>query len=75
MREREGKHLAKDLIHRLKVDAQMLKEIRALHPDVVKKYRTALLSELKRPVCRSTTMTNAAKEISFSPIAPIFRKN
>ena len=34
MREREGKHLAKDLIHRLKVVRQDVKEIRALQPDV-----------------------------------------
>ena len=42
MREREGKHLAKDLIHRLKVMRQEIKKIRALYPDVVKKYRAAL---------------------------------
>src|SRR5437868_5488320 len=35
MREREGRHLAKDLIHRLKAIRQLLKEIRALHPAVV----------------------------------------
>src|SRR6202035_451085 len=38
MREREGKHLAKDLIHRLKTIRKELKTVRALHPDVVKKY-------------------------------------
>src|SRR6266487_2101060 len=43
MREREGKHLAKDLIHRLKAIRKKLKEVRALHPDVVKRYRAALL--------------------------------
>ena len=43
MREREGKHLAKDLIHRLKVVRQEIKAVRALHPDVVKKYRETLL--------------------------------
>src|SRR5262244_1394984 len=43
MREREGKHLAKDLIHRLKAIRRKLKEIGTFHPDVVKKYRTALL--------------------------------
>src|SRR5919202_1517324 len=32
MREREGKHLAKDLIHRLKNLRKKLKEIRVLHP-------------------------------------------
>ena len=40
MREREGKHLAKDLIHRLKVLRKEIKEIRAVYPEVVKKYRT-----------------------------------
>jgi uncharacterized protein (TIGR00255 family) len=48
MREREGKHLAKDLIHRLKTMRKELKEIRALHPDVVKKYRTALLERIQK---------------------------
>ena len=48
MREREGKHLAKDLIHRLKAVRKKLKEIRALHPDVVKKYRTALLDRIQK---------------------------
>jgi uncharacterized protein (TIGR00255 family) len=46
MREREGKHLAKDLIHRLKVLRQEIKEIRGLYPDVVKKYRSALLERI-----------------------------
>jgi uncharacterized protein (TIGR00255 family) len=48
MREREGKHLAKDLIHRLKAMRKNLKEIRALHPDVVKKYRAALLDRIQK---------------------------
>jgi uncharacterized protein (TIGR00255 family) len=48
MREREGKHLAKDLIHRLKALRKKLKEIRGLHPDVVKKYRTTLLDRLEK---------------------------
>src|SRR5438552_18949449 len=42
MREREGRHLAKDLIHRLKAIRQLLKEIRALHPPVATKLRAAL---------------------------------
>jgi uncharacterized protein (TIGR00255 family) len=46
MREREGKHLAKDLIHRLKVLRQEIKAIRGLYPDVVKKYRSALLERI-----------------------------
>src|SRR3982075_2633823 len=48
MREREGKHLAKDLIHRLKAMRKQMKEIRALHPDVVKKYRAALLDRIQK---------------------------
>ena len=48
MREREGKHLAKDLIHRLKAMRKQIKEIRALHPEVVKKYRAALLERIHK---------------------------
>jgi uncharacterized protein (TIGR00255 family) len=48
MREREGKHLAKDLIHRLKNLRKTLKEIRSLHPDVVKRFRTALLDRIEK---------------------------
>src|SRR5207245_996446 len=48
MREREGKHLAKDLIHRLKAMRKELKEIRALHPDVIKRYRAALLDRIQK---------------------------
>jgi uncharacterized protein (TIGR00255 family) len=48
MREREGKHLAKDLIHRLKTLRQAIKEIRALYPDVVKKYRATLRERLEK---------------------------
>jgi uncharacterized protein (TIGR00255 family) len=48
MRQREGKHLAKDLIHRLKVLRQEIKGIRALYPDVVKKYRSALLERIQK---------------------------
>ena len=48
MREREGKHLAKDLIHRLKAIRKKLKEVRALHPDVVKRYRAALLERIAK---------------------------
>jgi uncharacterized protein (TIGR00255 family) len=48
MREREGKHLAKDLIHRLKTLRQATKEIRGLYPDVVKKYRTTLRERLEK---------------------------
>jgi len=48
MRETEGKHLAKDLIHRLKVLRQEIKAIRALYPEVVKKYRTALVERIQK---------------------------
>ena len=48
MRESEGKHLAKDLIHRLKMVRAELKEIRALYPGVVKKYRDAMLERINK---------------------------
>ena len=48
MREREGKHLAKDLIHRLKVVRQALKEVRKMHPVVLEKYRAALLERIEK---------------------------
>jgi len=66
MREREGKHLAKDLIHRLKAIRKKLKEVRALHPDVVKRYRAALLDRIQRaglPVASDDE--RVLKEISF----------
>jgi len=66
MREREGKHLAKDLIHRLKAIRKNLKEIRTLHPDVVKKYRTALLERIQKagvPIANDDD--RLLKEISF----------
>jgi uncharacterized protein (TIGR00255 family) len=66
MREREGKHLAKDLIHRLKSIRKNLKEIRALHPDVVKKYRTALIERIeKADVPIASNDERLLKEISF----------
>ncbi|HXM74524.1 MAG TPA: YicC/YloC family endoribonuclease [Chthoniobacterales bacterium] len=66
MREREGKHLAKDLIRRLKAMRKQMKEIRALHPDVVKKYRAALLDRMEKarlPI--ATDDERLVKEISF----------
>ncbi len=48
MREREGKHLAKDLIHRLKSIRKSLKEIRSLHPEVVKRYRAAMIERIEK---------------------------
>ncbi len=48
MRESEGKHLAKDLIHRLKVIRKEIKSVRSLFPEVVKKYRAALFDRLQK---------------------------
>ena len=47
MREREGKHLAKDLIHRLKTMRQQIKQVRSLHPHVAERYRLSLRERLK----------------------------
>ena len=66
MREREGRHLAKDLIRRLKSIRKMLKEIRSLHPDVIKKYRATLLERLEKaglPI--ELNDERLVKEISF----------
>src|SRR5437868_5989111 len=66
MREREGKHLAKDLIHRLKAIRKKLKEIGVLHPDVVKRYRAALLDRIQKaglPIASDDE--RLLKEISF----------
>jgi uncharacterized protein (TIGR00255 family) len=48
MREKEGKHLAKDLIRRLKVLRQELKEVGKKHPALVEKYRDALLERINK---------------------------
>ncbi len=48
MREREGKHLAKDLIHRLKVLRTRLKQIRSVYPAVVSRYRETLRDRLTK---------------------------
>ena len=48
MREREGKHLAKDLIQRLKVVRQSLKEVRKMYPVVTEKYRETLLERIRK---------------------------
>ena len=66
MREREGKHLAKDLIRRLKAMRKQIKEVRSLHPDVVKKYRAALLERIEKaglPI--GTDDERLLKEVSF----------
>jgi uncharacterized protein (TIGR00255 family) len=47
MRAREGRHLAKDLIHRLKVVRHSLEQVRKLHPAVAEKYRAGLFERLK----------------------------
>ena len=66
MREREGKNLAKDLIHRLKAMRKQIKEIRSLHPDVVKKYRTTLLDRIQKAGLPITPNDERlVKEISF----------
>lgn len=66
MREREGKHLAKDLIRRLKAMRKQLKEIRALHPEVVKKYRTALLDRIQKAGLPITSDDERlVREVSF----------
>src|SRR5262249_8354332 len=66
MREREGKHLAKDLIHRLKTVRKWLKEIRGRYPDVVKKFRAALLDRIqKADVPIDQNDERLLKEISF----------
>jgi uncharacterized protein (TIGR00255 family) len=48
MRDREGKHLAKDLIKRLKLVRQSLRKIRQLHPAVCKKFRQTLHERIAR---------------------------
>ena len=48
MREREGKHLAKDLIRRLKIVRGCIRQVRARQPDVVKRYRELLHERIKR---------------------------
>ncbi len=48
MREREGKHLAKDLIKRLKIVRESLRKIRQLQPNVMKKYRQSLHERIER---------------------------
>ena len=66
MREREGKHLAKDLIHRLKAMRKQIKDIRALHPEVVKKYRAALFDRIhKAGLPISPDDERLMKEVTF----------
>jgi uncharacterized protein (TIGR00255 family) len=66
MREREGKHLAKDLIRRLKAMRKQIKEIRSLHPEVVKKFRATLLERIhKAGLPISAADERLMKEITF----------
>ena len=48
MRDKEGKHLAKDLIGRLKLVRESLRKIQQLHPAVVRKYRTSLHERIQK---------------------------
>lgn len=48
MREREGKHLAKDLIRRLKLVRQSLKEVGQRHPAIAENYRVTLLERISK---------------------------
>jgi uncharacterized protein (TIGR00255 family) len=48
MREREGKHLAKDLIKRLKTVRALVRQIRHLQPSVIKRYRQSLHERVQR---------------------------
>src|SRR6202043_3020055 len=55
-----------DLIHRLKAVRKRLKEIRSLHPDVVKKFRAALMERIQKadiPIDQNDE--RLLKEISF----------
>lgn len=48
MREKEGRHLARDLVKRLKVVRQTLRRIRQLHPAVAKRVRQQLHERLEK---------------------------
>ncbi len=48
MREREGKHLAKDLIQRLKVVRGCVRNIRLLQPGVLKRHRQSLHERIQK---------------------------
>lgn len=66
MREREGKHLAKDLIQRLKKVRQEIKAVRALYPEVVKKYRETLLERIQKAGLEiAINDDRLLKEVSF----------
>lgn len=48
MREHEGKHLAKDLIKRLKIVREAVRKVRKLQPAVVQRYRQTLHERIQR---------------------------
>lgn len=48
MRVNEGKHLAKDLIGRLKLVRESLRKIHLLHPEVVRKFRVSLHDRIQK---------------------------
>lgn len=48
MREKEGKHLAKDLIKRLKTLRECVRQVRSLQPAVVKRYRQNLHDRIQK---------------------------
>ncbi len=48
MREREGRHLAKDLEKRLKLVRDAAKKVRKIQPEVVKRYRQSLHERIQR---------------------------
>lgn len=66
MRAREGKHLAKDLIGRLKVVRQALKEIGKIHPAIAEKYRATLLDRIhKAGLALQPNDDRLIKEVAF----------
>ncbi len=66
MRSREGKHLAKDLIRRLKVLRQELKEVGKKHPALAEKYRATLLERIgKAGLELQPNDDRLVKEIAF----------
>lgn len=48
MREQEGRHLAKDLIKRLKLVRESIRKISLLQPSVIKRYRQSLQERIQR---------------------------
>ena len=66
MREREGKHLAKDLIQRLKVVRQSLKEVKKMYPVVAEKYRETLLERIRKAGFDSSLTTSGSSVAFFA---------